>query len=136
GVSAGGPREVGGGGNEEPVGALAGEHFARALESSIASWGVHARTLARPLLGVKAATRLRPPMSARALVRRCASPIAALAIVLAGGLIAGCGPAAAPRVTFVWAVGQGEPRFDPGGPPDPVRWAVERLLDRGLVVED
>jgi hypothetical protein len=33
-------------------------------------------------------------------------------------------------------VGQAEPRFDPTGPADPVRWALERLLGEGLVAED
>ena len=29
-----------------------------------------------------------------------------------------------------------EPEFDPAGPPDPARWAIERLLTRGLIEED
>jgi ABC-type transport system substrate-binding protein len=33
-------------------------------------------------------------------------------------------------------VGQALPPFDPQGPPDPVCWAIERLLSRGLVAED
>lgn len=78
-------------------------------------------------------------MLARAHVRRSLPPPVTLALALAACLacaLAGCGPAAPPATTFVWAVGQGEPRFDPAGPPDPVRWMVERLLDQGLVVED
>src|SRR6185369_751932 len=39
-------------------------------------------------------------------------------------------------VTGTWVVGQALPDFDPQGPPDAVRWAVERLLSRGLVEED
>jgi ABC-type transport system substrate-binding protein len=35
-----------------------------------------------------------------------------------------------------WVVGQAQPAFDPQGPPDPVRWELERLLSRGLVAED
>jgi hypothetical protein len=57
----------------------------------------------------------------------------ALACALALGA---CGPPAPPRVTAVWVVGQNEPAFDPAGPPDPVRWSLERLLGAGLVVED
>lgn len=38
--------------------------------------------------------------------------------------------------TVRWAAGPAEPAFDPEGPPDPLRWALERLLTRGLVVED
>jgi len=47
-----------------------------------------------------------------------------------------CAPAGLPRTTRVWLVGSGEPRFDPTGPPDAVRWALERLLGQGLVAED
>jgi ABC-type transport system substrate-binding protein len=49
------------------------------------------------------------------------------------------GSCAAPRrepVTVVWVVGQTPPGFEPQAPPDPVRWAIERLLTRGLVEED
>jgi ABC-type transport system substrate-binding protein len=35
-----------------------------------------------------------------------------------------------------WLVGQAEPPFDPGGPADPVRWSLERLLGEALVAED
>jgi hypothetical protein len=38
--------------------------------------------------------------------------------------------------TCVWVAGRPEPAFDPGGPPDPLRWSLERLLSRGLVEED
>ncbi|HYM81389.1 MAG TPA: ABC transporter substrate-binding protein [Candidatus Limnocylindria bacterium] len=60
-------------------------------------------------------------------------------IVLAGVVIviaASCAPPPPARVSFTWAIGRAEPRFDPGGPPDPVRWAIERLLGRGLLEED
>jgi ABC-type transport system substrate-binding protein len=39
-------------------------------------------------------------------------------------------------VIATWVVGQALPPFDPQGPPDPVCWAIERLLSRGLVAED
>lgn len=35
-----------------------------------------------------------------------------------------------------WAAGCAEPAFDPDGPPHAVRWALERLLSRGLVELD
>ena len=47
-----------------------------------------------------------------------------------------CAPAVRPQTTLVWLVGHREPRFDPTGPPDPVRWALQRLLGQGLVDED
>ena len=30
----------------------------------------------------------------------------------------------------VWVAGRPEPAFDPAGPPDPLRWSLERLLAR------
>jgi len=59
----------------------------------------------------------------------------ALALVLLlGGVACGARP---PRVvTCSWWVGRSAPTFDPGGPPDAVRWSLERLLTRGLVEED
>jgi ABC-type transport system substrate-binding protein len=59
--------------------------------------------------------------------------LAALATALT---IAGCGRREAPSVTVTWVVGQATPSFDPQGPPDPVRWSIERLLSTGLVAED
>ncbi len=61
-----------------------------------------------------------------------------------GGLLAsaallggGCAREAPPRATSCsWLAGRLEPAFDPTGPPDPVRWSLERLLTRGLVEED
>jgi ABC-type transport system substrate-binding protein len=66
-----------------------------------------------------------------------AALVAALAAAVA--LTApGCGRRAeTPRaVRFAWVIGRVPPRFDPDGPPDPVRWAIERLLTRGLGRED
>jgi ABC-type transport system substrate-binding protein len=51
-------------------------------------------------------------------------------------LAAGCAPAPPPPTSFTWVVGQAAPTFDPAGPPDPLRWALERLLARGLMAED
>jgi ABC-type transport system substrate-binding protein len=63
--------------------------------------------------------------------------LAALVIVSAVMSITGCTGRGAPAGTrFTWVVGQGAPAFDPAGPPDPVRWSLERLLSRGLVERD
>jgi ABC-type transport system substrate-binding protein len=56
--------------------------------------------------------------------------------LLFAATLCGCGSAKAPAVTIQWVVGQASPGFDPQGPPDPVRWAIERLLSRGLMAED
>jgi ABC-type transport system substrate-binding protein len=50
--------------------------------------------------------------------------------------LCGCGAPRPAAVVVEWVVGQAAPAFDPQGPPDPVRWALERLLSRGLVAED
>lgn len=65
-------------------------------------------------------------------------PLARWAAILAAGLwLASCGtrPERA-RISYEWIVGRTEPLFDPDGPPEPVRWALERLLSRGLVERD
>jgi ABC-type transport system substrate-binding protein len=41
-----------------------------------------------------------------------------------------------PAVTFRWWMGCAAPGFDPDGPPDPTRAALERLLTRQLVEQD
>lgn len=58
--------------------------------------------------------------------------------LLAGTIAAGCGGnTAAPRaVHFQWCAAHAQPAFDPDGPPDPLRVALERLLSRGLVGRD
>ncbi len=64
---------------------------------------------------------------------------AGLAAVLIPSLVAGgCSPrAGAPaHVTRSWVAGCVAPGFDPGGPPHPVRAAIERLLSHGLFVAD
>jgi len=50
--------------------------------------------------------------------------------------LAGCGSGVTSITTARWLVGQEEPRFDPTGPSDAVRWSLERLLSEGLVAED
>ncbi len=50
--------------------------------------------------------------------------------------LAGCAKPATIPTTFAWVLGGSEPAFDPHGPPDARRWALERLLTRGLVAED
>jgi ABC-type transport system substrate-binding protein len=72
-------------------------------------------------------------MPARVLPRSRAPLLFAAALV---GLAAGCAAPAPPRTTVTWLVGAGEPRFDPTGPADPVRWELERLTGEGLVAED
>ncbi|HET9327443.1 MAG TPA: ABC transporter substrate-binding protein [Candidatus Eisenbacteria bacterium] len=52
------------------------------------------------------------------------------------GLSCGGGSKEMPPVRVTWVVGQALPNFDPLGPPDPVRAAIERLISRGLVEED
>lgn len=55
----------------------------------------------------------------------------------AASLGTGCARPESPRApAFHWVAGCAEPGFDPGGPPEPVRWALERLLTRGLVSTD
>jgi len=51
--------------------------------------------------------------------------------------VTGCGPRVSlPRPHATWVLGCDAPAFDPDGPPDPRRAAIERLLTRGLVEED
>ncbi len=85
--------------------------------------------------------RLRPLMTRTVVTsRRARSPRGTLALIPALALalaLAGCAPAHAPAGSrFTWAVGQGSPAFDPQGPPDAVRWALERMRSRGLVERD
>jgi ABC-type transport system substrate-binding protein len=64
-------------------------------------------------------------------------PAAAILLALAALCCAGCADRPPARGTsFVWIAGRPEPAFDPGGPPDPLRWSLERLLGRGLVEAD
>ncbi len=65
--------------------------------------------------------------------------LAPIAIVGLAGILAcstGCGAPRRAPVSVTWVMGREAPRFDPLGPPDPVRWSLERLLSRGLVEED
>lgn len=57
---------------------------------------------------------------------------AALLALIAGG----CGRRSSPPVTAHWLVSQAAPTFDPDGPSDPTRWALQRLLSRGLLDQD
>lgn len=58
-------------------------------------------------------------------------------VALAALCCLGCADRPPARGTcLVWIAGRLEPAFDPGGPPDPLRWSLERLLSRGLVEED
>ena len=63
--------------------------------------------------------------------------LAGLTLILAVTAVScGGGSKEAPPVRVTWVVGQAMPDFDPLGPPDPVRAAIERLISRGLVEED
>lgn len=63
-------------------------------------------------------------------------PLAPLLLVLAL-LAAGCaGEPPAPKPSRSWVAGAAEPAFDPDGPPHALRWALERLLSRGLLELD
>jgi len=51
--------------------------------------------------------------------------------------LAGCARHEAPSRTSVdWVAGHAQPPFDPDGPPDALRWAIERELSVGLVERD
>ena len=65
--------------------------------------------------------------------------IASLALLLVTVALSGAGCARrgpAPGTRCVWIAGRPQPPFDPAGPPDPLRWSLERLLSRSLVEED
>ncbi len=68
-------------------------------------------------------------------LRRPGRPVVlALAALLA---LSGCGSMHRHRNELrTWIIGRAEPRFDPDGPPDATRWALERLLSRGLLEQD
>ena len=71
----------------------------------------------------------------RASLHRRGLPLLVIAALLAPS--SGCRTKPPPaRTTVTWLIGQAEPPFDPGGPADPVRWSLERLLGQGLVDED
>src|SRR5882724_11165111 len=69
-----------------------------------------------------------------------AARVRALAIALLAGWLLpafGCGGRAAPQHSSAdWVAGRAEPAFDPDGPPDALRWALERQLSIGLVERD
>lgn len=51
--------------------------------------------------------------------------------------LGGCAPhAPAARSSADWVAGHPAPAFDPDGPPDALRWALERQLSMGLVERD
>ncbi|HEY6193474.1 MAG TPA: ABC transporter substrate-binding protein [Candidatus Eisenbacteria bacterium] len=60
-----------------------------------------------------------------------------LLAALLGVPLAGCSPAPPPaRSSVDWVAGSAAPAFDPDGPPDALRWALERQLSQGLVERD
>jgi ABC-type transport system substrate-binding protein len=62
--------------------------------------------------------------------------IALLALALLFVAPSGCSIGPHGRTTHIWLAGQAEPPFDPTGPADPLRAALERLTGEGLVAED
>ena len=77
--------------------------------------------------------RIRGPVhDVRGRRRAVATVLVALAVV---DTLSGCvrRPAAPPAITIRWNAGHAPPAFDPDGPPDPLRVALERALSRGLV---
>jgi hypothetical protein len=63
--------------------------------------------------------------------------VAALGLCAAFALSEGCGRrASTPGPTLTWYAGRARPTFDPDGPPDALRFALERHLSRGLVERD
>jgi ABC-type transport system substrate-binding protein len=70
--------------------------------------------------------------SVRARLARVVIGLAVLAIA-----VAGCGGSRRPALSVVrWSVGHAAPAFDPDGPPDALRIAIERSLSRGLFERD
>lgn len=60
-----------------------------------------------------------------------------LPFVLLALPLGGCARPAAPvRGSADWVAGHAAPAFDPDGPPDALRWALERQLSMGLVERD
>jgi ABC-type transport system substrate-binding protein len=68
--------------------------------------------------------------------RSCAAALIMPFVLLALPL-GGCArPAAPARAGVDWVAGHAAPAFDPDGPPDALRWALERQLSMGLVERD
>jgi ABC-type transport system substrate-binding protein len=65
-------------------------------------------------------------------MRRAAAPL----VLCAALAPLGCSPPPPAATHAYWVMGGAEPEFDPAGPPDARRWALERLLTRGLVEPD
>src|SRR6267378_1921942 len=61
----------------------------------------------------------------------------ALVAVALLGLAPACGGTGRPSGAVIdWVAGYDAPGFDPDGPPDALRWAIERQMSRGLTDED
>src|SRR5204863_3076063 len=100
--------------------------------------GTLTRTLHEPPAArgnVRCAT-LRAPMDGPIASRSWRAAQASLLALAIGCLGAGCARKEPVTTTFSWVLGGSEPAFDPHGPPDARRWALERLLTYGLVAED
>ena len=69
-------------------------------------------------------------------VQRLPRTAAAALLAVVVFACAGCAPPRSRPTVFAWVAGKPEPSFDPKAPPDPLRWALGRLLSHGLVDED
>jgi ABC-type transport system substrate-binding protein len=71
-------------------------------------------------------------------MRRIARAGLLAVFVLGGGLLGGCSGRASrsPAITVHWIAGHSAPAFDPQGPPDPLRRALEGVLSHGLYDRD
>src|SRR5262245_65039805 len=69
--------------------------------------------------------------------RRRALLVTTLVGLALAGSLAGCsGPKPPRRTATLWLAGHPLPAFDPDGPPDALRVALERQLSRGLLERD
>jgi ABC-type transport system substrate-binding protein len=72
-------------------------------------------------------------MPSRQLVRSAGFLLCASLVVV---VFVSCAPRhTLPKPHAFWVIGSDQPAFDPDGPPDERRWAIEHLLTRGLVEE-
>jgi len=74
-----------------------------------------------------------PPTRSRGVLKRSLCLLAIASALLPCGCSA---PRAPARVVTLWLAGHPLPAFDPDGPPDALRQALERQLSRGLVEVD
>lgn len=81
---------------------------------------------------MRAARRSRKSRRIPIRLQRAALALGAAAILLSP---TACAPGGGNRRSLEWIAGRAAPRFDPDGPPDELRWSIERLLSEGLTRE-